>query len=97
MLWKLLDYPAQAVNWATADATNPQISEVWQRRHRPIIGGVDHIDTLQHGTPEAITAEIRRAVDQARAGLLVGPGCSISPQTPTANLLAARASMASLA
>ena len=62
MLWKLMDYPAQAVNWATADATNPQIREVWQHSHRPVIGGVDHVDTLRHGTPEAVAAQIRSAV-----------------------------------
>jgi uroporphyrinogen decarboxylase len=97
MLWKLLDYPARAVNWATADATNPQIREVWQRSHRPIIGGVDHIDTLRQGTPEAVAAQIRGAVEQIREGLLIGPGCSISPQTPEANLRAARATIDALA
>lgn len=97
MLWKLMDYPAHAVNWATADATNPQIGEVWQRSHRPVIGGVDHVDTLRHGTPEAVVAEIQSAVGQTREGLLIGPGCSISPQTPEANLRAARAAVDALA
>jgi uroporphyrinogen decarboxylase len=97
MLWKLMDYPAHAVNWATADATNPRIGEVWQRSHRPIIGGVDHVDTLRHGTPEAVAAEVRSAVGQTREGLLIGPGCSISPQTPEANLRAARATVDALA
>ncbi len=97
MLWKLMDYPAQAVNWATADSTNPRIGEVWQRSHRPVIGGVDHVGTLRQGTPEAVAAEIRDAVDESRAGLLIGPGCSISPQTPEGNLRAARATIDSLA
>jgi uroporphyrinogen decarboxylase len=96
MLWKLMDYPAQAVNWATADPTNPDIGEVWQRGHRPVIGGVDHIGTLRQGTPEAVAAEVRSAVGQTREGLLIGPGCSISPQTPEANLRAARATVDSL-
>ena len=97
MLWKLLDYPARAVNWATADATNPRIGEVWQRSHRPVIGGVDHIETLWHGTPKAVAAEVHSAIGQTRIGLLIGPGCSISPQTPEANLRAARAAVDSLA
>jgi uroporphyrinogen decarboxylase len=96
MLWKLMDYPAHAVNWATADATNPQIGEVWQRGHRPVIGGVDHLDTLRHGTPEAVAAQVRDAVGQTREGLLIGPGCSISPQTPEANLRAARTTVDAL-
>jgi uroporphyrinogen decarboxylase len=97
MLWKLLDYPAQAVNWATTDATNPQIGEVWQRSHRPVIGGVDQVETLRHGTPKAVAAEVQSAVGQTRVGLLIGPGCSISPQTPEANLRAARAAVDALA
>jgi uroporphyrinogen decarboxylase len=97
MLWKLMDYPAHAVNWATADPTNPKIGEVWQRSHRPVIGGVDHVGTLRQGTPEAVAAEVRNAVGQTREGLLIGPGCSISPQTPEVNLRAARATVDSLA
>jgi len=96
MLWKLMDYPAHAVNWATADATNPRIGEVWQRSHRPVIGGVDHMETLRHSPPEAVVAQIHSAVGQAREGLLIGPGCSISPQTPAANLRAARAAVDAL-
>ena len=97
MLWKLIDYPARAVNWATADPTNPKIGEVWQRSHRPVIGGVDHVGTLRQGTPEAVKAEVRSAVGQTREGLFIGPGCSISPQTPEANLRAARAEVEALA
>lgn len=89
MLWKLLDYPAQAVNWATADPTNPRLGEVWQRGHRAVIGGIDHVSTLRQGTPAAVRAEVQAAVDQTRQGLFIGPGCSISPQTPEPNLRAA--------
>jgi uroporphyrinogen decarboxylase len=96
MLWKLMDYPAHAVNWATADPTNPTIGEIWQRTHRPVIGGIDHVGTLRQGTPEAVGAEVLSAVGQTREGLIIGPGCSISPQTPEANLRAARATVDSL-
>lgn len=90
MLWKLLDYPVHAVNWATADRTNPNLGEVWREGHRAVIGGVDHVGTLQQATPEAVKAEVQGAVEQTRQGLVIGPGCSISPQTPEANLRAAR-------
>jgi uroporphyrinogen decarboxylase len=90
MLRKLLDYPAQSVNWATADRTNPKLGDVWREGHRAVIGGVDHVGTLQQGTPEEVKAEVQRAVEQTRQGLFIGPGCSISPQTPEANLRAAR-------
>jgi uroporphyrinogen-III decarboxylase len=97
MLWKLLDYPAHAVNWATADPTNPDIGEVWERIHRPVVGGVDHVATLRQGSPEAVAAEVKNAAAQTRQGLLIGPGCSISPHTPAANLHAARATVNALA
>lgn len=90
MLRNLLDYPAHAVNWATADPTNPTLREVWQQSHRAVIGGIDHVGTLQQGTPDAVRAEVGGAVAQTREGLLLGPGCSISPQTPELNLRAAR-------
>ena len=90
MLRKLLNYRARAFNWATADPTNPTLGEVWQRSHRAVIGGIDHVGTLRHGTPDAVKAEVRAAVEQTREGLFIGPGCSISPQTPDANLRAAR-------
>jgi uroporphyrinogen decarboxylase len=93
MLWKLLDYPAQATNWATADVTNPRLGEVWQRSHRPVIGGINHVDTLRQGTPEAVQKEVRHAAAETRQGLFIGPGCSISPQTPESNLRAARAAV----
>jgi uroporphyrinogen decarboxylase len=96
MLWQLMDYPAHAVNWATEDPTNPKLGEVWQRTHRPVIGGVDHVGTLRQGAPEAVVAEVRSAVGQTRQGIIIGPGCSISPQTPEANLRAARAMVDSL-
>jgi uroporphyrinogen decarboxylase len=97
MLWKLMDYPAHAVNWATADATNPKLGEVWRQSHRAVIGGVDHLGTLRQGAPEAVRGEVKGAVEQTRIGLFVGPGCSISPQTPEANLRAARQAVGEVA
>jgi uroporphyrinogen-III decarboxylase len=70
---------------------------VWRRHHRPLIGGIDHVGTLQKGTADAVKAEVRSAVGQTREGLFIGPGCSISPQTPEANLRAARAAVDELA
>lgn len=96
MLGKLLDYPAHAVNWATADPTNPPIGDVWRQHHRPVIGGIDHVHTLRSGSPEAVQGEVRSAVGQTSGGLLIGPGCSISPQTPDANLRAARQAVEAL-
>jgi len=97
MLWKLVDYQAHAINWATTDPSNPTLGEVWQRSHRAVIGGIDHVGTLRHDTPDAVKALVNAAVEQAGEGLFIGPGCSISPQTPEANLRAARAAVETLA
>jgi len=96
MLWQLLDYPAHASNWATADSSNPTLGEVWQRSQRAVIGGIDQVNTLRHGAPEAVRAEVHAAVAQTRQGLFIGPGCSIPPQTPEANLRAARSAVEEL-
>jgi len=42
-------------------------------------------------TPEQVAAEVEAAIqDTDGKGMMIGPGCSISPDTPEANLRAAR-------
>lgn len=51
-----------------------------------LIGGIDPVRTLFSGTPEAIGAEVERAV--ADGFDLISPGCAVAPATPTENLIA---------
>ena len=59
-----------------------------------MIGGVDHNGWLLHGEPE----EIRYKIDEIKerfepTRLILGPGCSIPPEIPFANLHAVRESL----
>jgi uroporphyrinogen decarboxylase len=56
------------------------------------MGGVDHRRTMPEGTPEAVAAEAREAIE-ATGGwrFLLAPECTVPPTTPPANLHALRA------
>ena len=84
-------YPVHALNWASIGQLNPTLGEVNGRTAYALVGGVDELGTLQHGTPEAVIREARAAI-QATQGrhFLLTPGCGVSVDTPAANLPALR-------
>lgn len=92
LLFELLDYPAAAFHWASRSAGNPSLSEVQARTGAAVMGGVDHRRTMPEGTPEAVAAEAREAIE-ATGGwrFLLAPECTVPPTTPPANLHALRA------
>ncbi len=54
------------------------------------MGGVEIWETLPNGTPDDVRAQVERAIQETTGRrLLVGPGCSVLPQTPPANIHAA--------
>jgi uroporphyrinogen decarboxylase len=62
------------------------------------MGGISQDDALQHGSGERAVAELRRAWELTGGRrFLVGPGCSIPPATPAANLKAVRAAVDTVA
>ena len=87
----LSDYPVQAISWAATLPGNPTLGEGQQRTAKAVMGGVSEKTTLVDGTPAQVAAEVRAALD-ATGGrrVLLAPGCSIPPRTPSANLEAAR-------
>jgi len=86
----LADYPVAAISWAATLPGNPTLAEGKQRTRRAVIGGVNEKTTLPDGTAEDVAAEVSQAIEQTGGRrLLVGPGCSIPPRTPRANLEAA--------
>ena len=90
LLTELLDYPVQAFNWADREAGNPSLAEVAARTDKAVMGGVAQA-TIAQGAPDEVHAQVRAAIDSTGGRrLLIAPGCSISPQTPEANLRAAR-------
>ena len=90
---EFVDYPAQALSWALGDG-NPTLREAHRRTGRAVMGGLPAKPFIASLTP-AVIAERTRAAVSAMNGraLLLGPDCSINPDTPEALLHAARAAL----
>jgi uroporphyrinogen decarboxylase len=90
MLERLLDYPAAAVNWAVHAPGNASLADVRAKTSMALIGGVDERHALLRGSPDDVRAQVREALRQTEGRrFLLGPGCSIAPNTPPENLRAA--------
>ncbi|UCC44484.1 MAG: hypothetical protein JSU65_00720 [Candidatus Zixiibacteriota bacterium] len=87
-----LDYNAAMYNWDSFHPTNTPLEDAHNIiTTGALVGGVDHRGWLQNSTPEEVTV----LVDQLKSGtdpsrLIIGPGCSIPPETPLENLKAIR-------
>jgi len=85
------DYPVTAFSWALG-AGNPSLAEVQRRTGRAVVGGLPAKPEIASMSADEIAARARRAVDETRGrALLLGPDCSINPDTPEALLHAAAA------
>jgi uroporphyrinogen decarboxylase len=77
------------VSWDVHAAGNPSLADGRDATGKAVLGGVGHKTTLMQGPPEAVASEARAAVEETGgAGLIVGPGCSVPPEAPDANLSA---------
>jgi len=88
------DYPVQVINWADR-TSGPSINDVARSLGPAPCGGIDHLETLPNGTPDACSAEVRDALASAGGRpILVAPGCTYDPdRVPIANLRAVRAAV----
>jgi uroporphyrinogen decarboxylase len=87
------DYPAQALSWAQAPG-NPSLADGRRRTGRAVMGGLPAKPVIATMTSAAIAERARAAVRELDGrGLLLGPDCSINPDTPEALLHAARAAV----
>ena len=83
--------PVQAVSWDVHATGNPSLSEGREITGRAVLGGVGRKSTLLTGPPSAVEAEVEAAIaDTGGKGLIIGPGCSVPPEAPEANLDAMR-------
>jgi uroporphyrinogen decarboxylase len=83
--------PVQAVSWDISATGNPSLSEGRELTGKAVLGGVGRKSTLIDGPPSAVAAEVQAAIeDTGGKGLIVGPGCSVPPDAPEANLEAMR-------
>jgi len=85
------DYPVTAFSWALG-VGNPSLAEVHRRTGRAVVGGLPAKPEIASMSETDIAARAKRAVDEMRGrALLLGPDCSINPDTPEALLHAAAA------
>jgi uroporphyrinogen decarboxylase len=90
---EFVDYPAQAFSWALGDG-NPSLREAHRRTGRAVMGGLPAKPVIATLTPAVIAERARAALREMNGrALLLGPDCSINPDTPEALLHAARAAL----
>jgi uroporphyrinogen decarboxylase len=83
------DYPMAALSWATVPG-NPSLGEAHKRTGRAVIGGLPAKPVIKGLPPSEIDARGRRAIaEMGGRWLLLGPDCSIDPDTPDAVIDAA--------
>ena len=89
-LESLASYPAHAFSWAATEPGNAPIGAT-PYIQGGAIGGISQETSLQAPGPDAVTAEFRAALDASGGRrFLLGPGCSIPPETRPSNLHALR-------
>ncbi len=82
-------YPVHVINWADR-AAGPALGDVIGRVEPAICGGVDNLNTLPAGTPDAVAEEVRDALRQAGdRPIIISAGCTYDPEkVPEENLQA---------
>ncbi len=87
------DYPVHAFSWAVVPE-NPSLREGHRLTGRAAIGGLPAKPAIATFTAKAMADRTRAAVAEMDSRwLLLGPDCSINPDTPDALLHAARAAL----
>lgn len=76
------DYPVSVFSWATTPG-NPTLSEVHRRTGRAVLGGLPGKPDIRSMSREALVARARASLaEMAGRHHLLGPDCSINPDTP---------------
>ena len=76
------DYPVSVFSWATT-ADNPSLTEVERRTGRAVLGGLPAKPQIKTMSPAAVVAHARASLAATRGRHhLLGPDCSINPDTP---------------
>jgi uroporphyrinogen decarboxylase len=88
---EFVDYPVTALSWALGGG-NPSLAEAHRRTGKAVVGGLPAKPEIASMSAAEVAARARRAVDEMKGrALLLGPDCSINPDTPEALLHAAAA------
>jgi uroporphyrinogen decarboxylase len=88
------DYPVTAWSFATVPG-NPTLAEVRARTGRAVVGGLPAKPEIADMTEAALVERARAATHEMGGGFLLGPDCSINPDTPERLLHAVAAAMRS--
>src|SRR5262249_16530916 len=84
-------YPVPAFSWATVPG-NPSLADVHRRTGRAVVGGFPAKPYISSMTAESLAGRARQAIAEMKGRwLLLGPDCSINPDTPEPLLHAAGA------
>jgi uroporphyrinogen decarboxylase len=79
---EFVDYPVTAFSWAVGPE-NPSLREGHRRTGRAVVGGLPAKPGIATMTPRAIQERVSAAVAEMDGRwLLLGPDCSINPDTP---------------
>jgi uroporphyrinogen decarboxylase len=93
---EFMDYPVHAFSWALGSG-NPSLKEGARRTGRAVVGGLPAKPYIKSMAADDLVARATSAVDEmAGRSLLVGPDCSINPDTPEALLAAVGAAVRGL-
>jgi uroporphyrinogen decarboxylase len=85
---EFVDYPVTAFSWATT-AGNPSLAEGHRRVGRAVVGGLPAKPEIAAMTPQMLVDRVHGAMSEMKGrALLLGPECSINPDTPEALLRA---------
>ena len=88
---EFVDYPTTALSCAIVPG-NPSLSEAHRRTGRAVVGGLPAKPEIGAMAPSEVEACGRRAISEMHSRfLLLGPDCSINPDTPEAVMDAATA------
>jgi len=93
--WKqTVDYPVQALNWASVGQENPTLAQAKETTNLALIGGVDEVGVLQTGTSSEVESAARQALEVGgNTKFFLAPGCCVEPDVPVENLKALRRSV----
>jgi uroporphyrinogen decarboxylase len=80
-------YPVDAINWWDRSfTTSSKAKQIYWDRFC-IVSGVDQRQTMRYGSPQQVEEEVKSAIEGTAegGGFIIGPGCTLSQDTPLAN------------
>ncbi len=78
---RVAHYPVEAFSWSHLNSA-PALGEARKLTQAALMGGVNEV-RIAHQAPSEVMSDIRKSVQDAGARkLLIGPGCTVPPDTP---------------